>query len=156
MPLGPKITHTTSNLNNLRNWLENNQCIDKNVQSQKLAPSPQPSTSLWEKQIHVSGFYLSLLTWPTYIASVLNIGQWSSLPGAEASSVLCTVPIRLRATLYPIRQTSIGSYLFLLSYHSPPFILPYPTLPLPPILPSLYLPSPPLLRALPLSSGYSG
>ena len=51
--------------------------------------------------------YLYLLSWPPCITSVLNIGGWSSLPGAEASIALGNVLIGLHATLYTIRQTSV-------------------------------------------------
>ena len=43
---------------------------------------------------------LSLLTCPSCIAIMHNIGGWSSLPGEESRSILITVPNGLRSTLY--------------------------------------------------------
>ena len=54
--LGPTLTYTTSNLNNLSNFLETSQCIDgKRCNHKKPALLPQSYTSLWEKQISMSG-----------------------------------------------------------------------------------------------------
>ena len=68
--------------------------------------------------------YLSFLTWPPGIASMLNIRGWSLLPRAEASGALVTVPIGLHDTLYTIRQNFVRLSLVLLSYHYRPFIIP--------------------------------
>ena len=57
---------------------------------------------------------LSILTWNPCIATMINIGGWISLPGTEDSGALGTVPIGLRATLYPILQTSVWLSLVLL------------------------------------------
>ena len=43
---------------------------------------------------------VSLFTWPPCIASMLNIGGWSSLPWAEPRGALGTVHSGLRDTLY--------------------------------------------------------
>ena len=52
--LYPTLTYIHSNLNTLSNFLEDNQCIDGNMWNKKPSSSPQPSTSLWGKQIHIS------------------------------------------------------------------------------------------------------
>ena len=57
---------------------------------------------------------LSLVNWNSCIASMLNIGGWSYLPGAEASGALVTVLIGLRATICLIRHISIIFFLVLL------------------------------------------
>ena len=64
---------------------------------------------------------LSLLTWYPCIASMPNIEGWSSLPGAEASCKLGTVPSGLRATLYLLstRTPSKCIWLFYHIYPSP-------------------------------------
>ena len=100
---------------------------------------------------------LSLLTWPSCITSVLNIMGWSYLPIAEASVALCTIPIGLRATLSPIRHTSVRSSLIILAISVPSLhpYLPYSPSPPPPIITSLSPPPPPqLLHVPPLSPGY--
>ena len=43
---------------------------------------------------------LSILNWPLCVASMLNIGGCSSLPGAETRGASSTVPSGLCATLY--------------------------------------------------------
>ena len=50
---------------------------------------------------------LSLLTWTPCINSMLNIGGWNSLPGAEARCALGTVPIGLSAILCIIGHISV-------------------------------------------------
>ena len=49
---------------------------------------------------------ISLLTWPIFIYSILNVGGYISLPGSEARVSSGTVPSGLRATLYihPVRS----------------------------------------------------
>ena len=42
----------------------------------------------------------SLLTWPPCIYSMLDVGGWNSLPGAEVRGKLYTVPSGLSATLH--------------------------------------------------------
>ena len=64
---------------------------------------------------------ISLLTWPPCIASVLHIRDWSSLPGAEASDALGTIPIGLCDTLSPISHTYVQSSLVLLFISVPSF-----------------------------------
>ena len=105
-------------------------------------------------QTVISLFFL--LTWPLCIAIIINIGRWGYLTKAEASVALDTDPFGFHATLHTIHHTSVRSSLVLLSYHSPPFILTYPTLSLPPIIPSPSPPPPLLPHAPPLSPGYPG
>ena len=70
---------------------------------------------------------LSLLTWPTCIYSMINIGGRSSLPGSEAKDALGTIPSGLRATLYlyPTRPRPKSLWLF---YHIITYPSPDPTL----------------------------
>ena len=85
------------------------------------------STKQWNLQNNYSApDALSLLTCPPCIASVLNIRGWCSLPRAEASRALGTVPIGLCATLYPIRQTSVQLSLVILVMSVPSL---HPSLP---------------------------
>ena len=51
--------------------------------------------------------YLSLLTWPSCIASKINIKGWNYVPKTEARVSLCIIPIGLRATLCLIRYISV-------------------------------------------------
>ena len=62
----------------------------------------------------ILSLFLSLLTWPSCISSMLNIGGWSSLPGTEASVALGTVLSGLCATLYlpPARSPSKNMWFF--------------------------------------------
>ena len=103
----------------------------------------------WVNDLHheVTGYIslsLSLLTWFPYIGRVLNIGGWSSLPGAEASGALGIVPVGLHVTLYPICQTSAQSSLVLLVISVPSL---HPTLPYSPSDSSVPAPLPSLLHA---------
>ena len=96
---------------------------------------------------------LYLLTWHTFVAIVLNIGGWVSLPGVEARGALGTVPIGLRATLCLIRKISVWSSLVLLviSVYLPP------SFPIQLSLSFSFLPPPPpplILHALLLYLGY--
>ena len=99
---------------------------------------------------------LSLLIWPLFIASPLNIGGWSYLPGAEARGTLGTVPIGLGATLYPLSDicliVSSSTSHFSLSIS----ILSYPTLHFSLITTFPFTSRSPLLHAPLLSPGYPG
>ena len=71
--------------------------------------------------------YIYILARPPCIGSVINIERWSSLPRSEASGALGTIYIGLHATLYPIHQISVRSYMVLLVISVPSFrtSLPY-------------------------------
>ena len=57
--------------------------------------------------LNLSACNISILTWPLYINSVINIGGWNSLPIAEARGALGSVP-----TVYMLQ--------YVLSIRSPP------------------------------------
>ena len=106
--------------------------------------------------LNVIGFLSSiyLLTWPPRIASMLNIGGWSSLPREEANGTLGTVPNGLRAALYLPLARPLSKRLWLF-YHIISSPSSFPTL----LSFSLFLRFfllPPLLHAPPLSPGYPG